>query len=97
MDKIRHIPTTIVQGRYDVVCPFKTAWELHKRFPEAKFVVNGTAGHSAGEQDNANSLVDAADLWRDQQLALKGLAAAGVQPRFREKQPPGGRTQITFG
>jgi proline iminopeptidase len=96
VDKIRHIPTTIVQGRYDVVCPFKTAWELHKRFPEAKFVVNGTSGHSAGEQDNTNSLVDAADLWRDQQLALKGLAAA-VQPKFREKQPPGGRTQITFG
>ncbi len=30
VDKIRHIPATIVQGRYDVVCPAKTAWELHK-------------------------------------------------------------------
>jgi len=30
VDKIRHIPCTIVQGRYDVVCPMDTAWELHK-------------------------------------------------------------------
>ena len=30
IDKIRRIPTTIVQGRYDVVCPMKTASELHK-------------------------------------------------------------------
>lgn len=30
IDKIRHIPATIVQGRYDVVCPAKTAWDLHK-------------------------------------------------------------------
>jgi len=30
LDKIRHIPATIVQGRYDVVCPAETAWELHR-------------------------------------------------------------------
>jgi hypothetical protein len=30
IDKIRHIPAVIVQGRYDCVCPFKTAWDLHK-------------------------------------------------------------------
>jgi len=30
LDKIRHIPATIVQGRYDIVCPTETAWELHK-------------------------------------------------------------------
>lgn len=30
IDKIRHIPATIVQGRYDCVCPAKTAWDLHK-------------------------------------------------------------------
>ena len=30
VDKIRHIPATIVQGRYDMVCPFETAWLLHK-------------------------------------------------------------------
>ena len=31
-DKISHIPVTIVQGRYDVVCPAETAWQLHKVF-----------------------------------------------------------------
>ena len=30
VDKIQHIPGTIVHGRYDVLCPMKTAWELHK-------------------------------------------------------------------
>lgn len=30
VDKIRHIPGTIVQGRYDIVCPMDTAWQLHK-------------------------------------------------------------------
>ena len=30
IEKIRHIPATIVQGRYDMVCPPRTAWELHK-------------------------------------------------------------------
>lgn len=33
IDKIRNIPTTIIQGRYDMVCPMTTSWELHKVFP----------------------------------------------------------------
>ena len=33
VDKIRDIPTTIVQGRYDLVCPIETAWKLHKVIP----------------------------------------------------------------
>ncbi|GAA5821210.1 hypothetical protein JCM11251_004514 [Rhodosporidiobolus azoricus] len=61
IDKIRHIPTTIVQGRYDVVCPFKTAWDLHKVFPEAKFVVIPDAGHSAMETGTEKALVAATD------------------------------------
>lgn len=36
--KIRHIPAVIVQGRYDMVCPITTAYELTKLWPEAKFV-----------------------------------------------------------
>lgn len=47
IDKIRHIPTTIVQGRYDVVCPPITAWELHKAWPETKLHWISDAGHSA--------------------------------------------------
>lgn len=40
VEKIRHINTTIVQGRYDVCCPMMSAWDLHKAWPEADFKVN---------------------------------------------------------
>ena len=49
VDRIRHIPAVIVQGRYDVVCPIETAWELHERWPEADFRIVPDAGHSAYE------------------------------------------------
>ncbi|KAL7751081.1 hypothetical protein RI367_003661 [Sorochytrium milnesiophthora] len=45
--KIRHIPCTIIQGRYDVVCPAKSSWELHKAWPEAEYHLVQQAGHSA--------------------------------------------------
>jgi len=89
VDKIRHIPTTIVQGRYDVVCPFQTAWDLHKRFPEAKFIVSNTSGHSAGEKQNTEALTQAADDFRDAKIAKLG--------RFKPQVPPGGHTTFTFG
>ena len=61
VDRIRHIPTFIVQGRYDVVCPMKTAFDLHKAFPEAEFVVCGQSGHSATEDETTSELVMACD------------------------------------
>ncbi|MBS9775319.1 prolyl aminopeptidase [Candidatus Gracilibacteria bacterium] len=61
IDSIRHIPTVIVQGRYDVVCPMQTAWELHKKFPEAQFVLCKNSGHSAFEPEIVSELVDATD------------------------------------
>ncbi|KAF3037923.1 hypothetical protein E8E12_002527 [Didymella heteroderae] len=57
IDKIRHIPTTIVQGRYDTVCPPVTAWELHKAFPETKLHWIADAGHSATEPGTKNKLI----------------------------------------
>jgi len=59
--RIRHIPCVIVQGRYDVVCPMQTAWELHRAWPEAEFHVIADAGHSALESGNADALVRATD------------------------------------
>ena len=59
--KIRHIPTVIVQGRYDVVCPITSAWELHKAFPEAKLDIIPDAGHSVSEKGITAALVDAMD------------------------------------
>lgn len=59
--RLAQIPTVIVQGRYDLVCPMTTAWELHKRMPHAKFVVVGDAGHSSGEIGITSALVQACD------------------------------------
>jgi proline iminopeptidase len=61
VDKIRHIPAVIVQGRYDVVCPMESAWALHKAWPEARFLVSPDAGHSAFEPGNVHHLIEATD------------------------------------
>lgn len=63
VDLIRHIPATIVQGRYDIVCPMMSAWELHKAWPEADFRVVPDAGHSALEPGIVAELVDATDRY----------------------------------
>jgi proline iminopeptidase len=62
--KIRHIPVVIVQGRYDVVCPMMSAWELHRAWPEAELRIIPDAGHSAGEPGIISALVDATDGFR---------------------------------
>lgn len=59
-----NIPVTIVQGRYDVVCPAKTAWELYKKLPKAEFHLVETAGHSAKEEDLSRLLVQATDKYK---------------------------------
>jgi proline iminopeptidase len=58
---IRHIPAVIVQGRYDVVCPMKSAWDLHRAWPEADLRIMARAGHSAFEPDTTHELVSATD------------------------------------
>ncbi|OCB84646.1 proline iminopeptidase [Sanghuangporus baumii] len=64
-DKIRHIPTIVVQGRYDVVCPITTAWALKKVFPEIELHIVPDAGHSAREPAIAKLLVEAANKFAD--------------------------------
>jgi proline iminopeptidase len=61
VDKIRRIPGVIVHGRYDVVCPIDTAWELHRRWPEADLRVVTAAGHSAYEPGITVELIAATD------------------------------------
>jgi proline iminopeptidase len=63
--KIRHIPAVIVQGRYDVVCPMMSAWELHRAWPEADLQIIPDAGHSATEPGISSALVEATDRFRD--------------------------------
>jgi proline iminopeptidase len=59
--RLRHIPTVIIQGRYDVVCPLKSAWELSRAFPEADFRVVPDSGHSAYEPGTVHELISATD------------------------------------
>ncbi|MGH8254173.1 MAG: prolyl aminopeptidase [Steroidobacteraceae bacterium] len=59
--KIRRIPGVIVQGRYDVVCPARSAWALHRAWPEADLRIVPDAGHSAFEHGNIAELVAATD------------------------------------
>jgi proline iminopeptidase len=61
VQRIRQIPGVIVQGRYDVVCPMKSAWDLHRAWPEAELFVIPDAGHAASESGTLARLVDAAD------------------------------------
>ena len=59
--RIRHIPGVIVQGRYDVVCPLRSAWDLHRAWPEAELVVVPDAGHSMSEAGIRAALITATD------------------------------------
>lgn len=46
VDRIRHIPAVIVHGRYDIICPLMSAWELHRAWPEATLNIIPDAGHA---------------------------------------------------
>lgn len=55
IDKIRHIPTSLTQGRYDVVCPAKTAYDLYKQWPEVEFNMIPDSGHSSRDPGTVHS------------------------------------------
>lgn len=57
VDRVRRIPTLIVQGRYDLVCPIRSADDLTRVWPEAKYVIVPDAGHSAMETGTRTALV----------------------------------------
>jgi proline iminopeptidase len=61
VERIRHLPAVIVQGRHVVVCPMVTAWDLHRAWPEAELRVVGDAGHSALEPGITDELIRATD------------------------------------
>jgi proline iminopeptidase len=64
--RMRHIPGVIVQGRYDVVCPLRSAWDLHRAWPEATLRIVADAGHSAFEAGISRELVSATDRFARQ-------------------------------
>jgi proline iminopeptidase len=59
--RIRHLPGVIVQGRYDMVCPIRSADELARAWPEAEYIIVRDAGHSAMEPGIREQLVMATE------------------------------------
>jgi proline iminopeptidase len=64
VEKIKHIPAVIVNGRYDMICPPKHAWQVHKRWPKSKLVLP-TAGHSGRDTNNQLALIEIVDSFAD--------------------------------
>lgn len=67
--RIAHLPIVIVQGRYDVVCPMSTSWELYKALGGAEnknleYHVIAESGHSAKEPSTEKALVDAVEKFK---------------------------------
>jgi proline iminopeptidase len=64
VQKIRKIPGVIVQGRYDVVCPARSAWDLHLAWPEAQLQIIPDAGHAASEPGIRSALIQATNAMK---------------------------------
>ncbi|WP_250038273.1 prolyl aminopeptidase [Paractinoplanes maris] len=65
VDRIRHLPATIIQGRYDLCCPPVTAWDLARRWPEALLHMVAGAGHSSLEPGITDQLIRSTDRFAD--------------------------------
>lgn len=63
-DKIQHIPTHIVHGRYDVVCPVTNAWELHKKLPDSELFIMPKSGHSISEPEITEQLLKSTEQFK---------------------------------
>ncbi len=75
IDRIRHLPGVIVQGRYDIICPARSAWDLACAWPEARLEMV-LSGHGATEPATADALVRATDDFADQ---ISGPSAHSIQ------------------
>ncbi len=58
-DKIKDIPTVIVHGRYDIVCPVDNAWLLHQKLPKSTLVISDASGHASAEPNTKHHLIAA--------------------------------------
>ena len=63
-EKLKKIPVDMVQGRYDVVCPVSTAWEVHRALPHSTLTIVTDAGHSMGEVGIARELVNITNKYK---------------------------------
>ncbi len=87
IDRIRHIPTIMVQGSYDIVCPPQIAHDLKAAFPEAHLQMT-ISGHAAIETENMQALVAATDRIRDTGSPVPKATATGPVAAFKALQPP---------
>jgi len=63
MPEIEHIPSIIVQGRYDLICPMESAWALHKVWPKSQLKIVSGASHSAFEPGITHELIAATNYF----------------------------------
>jgi proline iminopeptidase len=77
LPRLAAIPTVIVQGRYDVICPPITAWRVHQRLPRSRLVMLENAGHSGGAPPMRRALVEAV-------RSIEHVAAADAGAKTRE-------------
>ena len=61
--RLKNIPGVIIQGRYDIATPPKSAWDLHRAWPEAQFIMVPDAGHAVSEPGNTHHLIEATDAF----------------------------------
>ena len=61
LERITHIPAVIVQGRYDIVCPAESAYQLHQAWPRSELIIAPQSGHSALEPEITSHFVDATE------------------------------------
>lgn len=66
---LKDVPGIIVQGRYDVVCPARSAWQLSRAWPASRLVIVPDAGHTAKEPGIIHELVEATDHFRHHRSA----------------------------
>jgi proline iminopeptidase len=57
---LRDVPITLVNGRYDVICPPLFAFRVHERLPKSKLIITERSGHSMGEPETEKALLEAA-------------------------------------
>ena len=65
MHKLENIPGTIIQGRYDMVCPPVTAFRIHKAWQKSKLILKNFAGHAMTEPDITRALLKATEEFKD--------------------------------
>src|SRR3546814_15454545 len=91
LNRIRHLPAVIVQGRYDMICPTVTADELARAWPEARYEIVPDAGHSALEPGIRAALVAATEGMRGH-LAMETTWDARRMARNPTEESQGPRT-----